>query len=90
MTAEKLQKMIGSRKIVFSNLRGTHTYWDANKNKIINMMICLGRPPDAFCTLSSADCYWKDLQDYLLRYEESLLEFVFIDIASKKSKKPIG
>ena len=79
MTTEKLQDMISRRKIVFSNLRGTHPFWEGNKNKILNMMISLGRPPDAFCTLSSADCYWKGLEDYLLRYVGLSLQIVVND-----------
>ena len=63
----ELARLIRRKNIVFAQLRGTSAYWEQQKSKIKHMIAMKGTPT-AFLTFSSADLYWKDMQEHLRSY----------------------
>lgn len=64
--SKEFDDLIKRKHVIFSQLRGTQPYWEKHKGRIRNM-IALKGTPTAFVTLSSADCFWPDMEKYLNR-----------------------
>jgi hypothetical protein len=75
--------LLKSKHLVFGMLRGSAPFWEAEKRRIINMMICKGGF-NLWLTFSSADTLWNDMSEYLLSYVIFNLLYVFITIVSSQ------